>query len=609
VREHRWLGAVSIPIAATLLLSGCIGQGPSVVVGSEVTIGSTVSFTSMNPQSNSGRTDTNIAVAAATGARFFNFDETAAVVLDRSFGSVTKLSDDPLVVRYTIADGVRWSDGVAVDGADLLLNWAALSGVLNDPQLRRADPVGENTDGDGEESRADRPADGVYFDTGVNPNRPRGIQLARAIPQLSADRKSITMTYSAPFADWAIAMPSAGLPAHIVAAKGLGIEGSNQAKDAVVAAVVEGDRAALGPLSRLWNTGFDVADTAIDGTSSLLVSNGPYLISDIVPEQSVTLSQNPNYVGAHRPELETVTFRFFTDPLAVIQSLNTGAIQVATPPLTTSVVSALGALRFDTLIGHSARFEHLDLRVSESKSGVFDNSLVREAFLKVVPRQLIADALIEDADVPVGFRDSFLFQPGQDGYVSASAAAERYLVAEPAVDAAIALLGEAGVTAPEVCILYPSDDPIRAREFLEIQAAAAPAGFVVTDCSSADWQDRLGAAGEYDAALFSWEPATSGISELEQIFATEGFDNLTGYSNPALDALFAEIAASSSPVQRRSLRLRADALIWADHYGLPLFNYPRLTLFDKDEVTGILPSPTATGPYWNIWAWKPVLPE
>jgi len=609
VREHRWLGAASVAITATLLLSGCIGQGPSVVVGSEVSIGSTVSFTSMNPQSNSGRTDTNIAVAAATGARFFNFDETAAVVFDRSFGSVTKLSDDPLVVRYTIADGVRWSDGVAVDGADLLLNWAALSGVLNDPTLRRADVFEDSTDGDGEESRPALPVDAVYFDSGANPNRPRGIQLARAIPQLSADRKSITMTYSAPFADWAIAMPSAGLPAHVVAAEALDVEGSNQAKDAVVAAVLDDDSAALGPLSKFWNTGFDVAGAPIDGTSSLLVSNGPYLISDIVAEQSVTLSPNPNYVGAHRPELEKVTFRYFSDPLAVIQSLNTGAIQVATPPLTTSVVSALGALQLDTLVSYSARFEHLDLRVSESKSGVFDNSLVREAFLKVVPRQLIARALAEDADTPVGFRDSFLFQPGQDGYVSASSAARKYLVREPDVDAAIALLGEAGVTAPEVCILFPSDDPIRAREFLAIQAAAAPAGFVVTDCSSADWQDRLGAAGEYDAALFSWEPATSGISEFEQIFATEGFDNLTGYSNPALDALFAEIAASSSPVQRLAHRLKADALIWADHYGLPLFNYPRLTLFDKEEVTGILPSPTASGPYWNIWAWKPVLPE
>ena len=603
MREHRLLVSASVAIAATLLLSGCIGQGPSVVVGSEVNIGSMVSFTSMNPQSQSGRTDTNIAVAAATSARFFNFDETAAVVFDRSFGSVTKLSDDPLVVRYTVADGVRWSDGVAVDGADLLLNWAALSGVLNDPQLSRADVF------DGESYLPELPKDAVYFDTGVNPDRPRAIQLARAIPLLSADRMSITMTYSAPFADWAIAMPSAGLPAHVVAAEGLGIEGSNQAKDAVIAAVLEGDTASLGPLARFWNTGFNLEDTAMDGTSSLLVSNGPYVISDIEAGQVVTLSENPNYVGAHRPELETVTFRYFSDPLAAIQGLNTGAIQVVTPPLTAAVVSALSALPLESQSGHTARFEHLDLRFSESKSGVFDNPLVRKAFLKLVPRQRIADALAEESDAAVALRDSFLFQSGQDGYTSAFAAATEYLTTEPDVDAAVALLAEAGVTAPEVCILYPSDDPARARAFLAIQAAAAPAGFVVTDCSSADWQDRLGAAGEYDAAMFAWELATPGISELEQIFATEGFDNLTGYSNPELDALFAEIAASSSVVERRAFRLKADALIWADHGGLPLFNYPRRTLFDKNEINGILPSPTASGPYWNIWAWRPVLPE
>ncbi|MCY7412106.1 MAG: ABC transporter substrate-binding protein, partial [Salinibacterium sp.] len=448
MREHRLLGAASLALTATLLLSGCIGPGPSIVTGSEVNIGSNVPFTSMNPQSHSGDTDTNIAVAAATGARFFNFDETAAVVFDPSFGSVTKLSDDPLVVRYTVADGVRWSDGVAVDGADLLLNWAALSGVLNDPELSRSDVFETDTDADTEDYRADLPDDAVYFDTGVNPERPRGIQLARAIPQLSDDRKSITMTYSAPFADWAIAMPSAGSPAHVAAGATLDIEGSNQAKDAVIAAVLDGDVTALGPLSKFWNTGFSVAaldltdndGSAVDDNLSVLVSNGPYLISDILPEQFVTLAQNPNYVGAHRPEFETVTFRYFRDPLASIQGLNNGAVQVATPPLTESVVSALEALRLDSQLGYSARFEHLDLRVSESKSGVFDNPLVREAFVKVVPRQLIARLLAEDADAPVVLRDSFLFQPGEAGYAAASAAARGYLSAGPDVDAAIALL-------------------------------------------------------------------------------------------------------------------------------------------------------------------------
>ena len=70
-------------------------------------------------------------------AGFVSLDEDGAAVFDEGFGTVEKVSDSPLTVKYTIDPAATWSDGTAVTPADLLLEWAARSGQLDDvtPEL------------------------------------------------------------------------------------------------------------------------------------------------------------------------------------------------------------------------------------------------------------------------------------------------------------------------------------------------------------------------------------------------------------------------------------------------------------------------------------------
>ena len=55
----------------------------------------------------------------------------ARLKADTSFGTYEKISDDPLTIKYTVADDAKWSDGTPVDAADVLLDWAARSSNLN----------------------------------------------------------------------------------------------------------------------------------------------------------------------------------------------------------------------------------------------------------------------------------------------------------------------------------------------------------------------------------------------------------------------------------------------------------------------------------------------
>src|SRR5690606_37885737 len=103
------------------------------------------------------------------------------------FATYELVSEDPLTVTYTLADGVQWSDGTPVTSADLLLSWAANSGVFNnvEPEL---DPE------TGEVLNQDELDAGVFFDSGAIGG---GLDLVKETPEITDD--SITLVYSAPF--------------------------------------------------------------------------------------------------------------------------------------------------------------------------------------------------------------------------------------------------------------------------------------------------------------------------------------------------------------------------------------------------------------------------
>src|SRR5690606_31331629 len=95
------------------------------------------------------------------------------------------------------------------------------------------------------------------------------------------------------------------------------------ARDALATAIVENDRGALAAIARAWNTAFSVDQLARD--SSLWVTNGPYVISDIAEGESVTLRANSNYRGARQPTYETVIVRTVSEPGTEAAELANGA--------------------------------------------------------------------------------------------------------------------------------------------------------------------------------------------------------------------------------------------------------------------------------------------
>jgi len=476
VRILRTVAVVAACAVAGAALVGCTQQD-RVVDGSRATVAVSGTLTSLNPNSSYGRASTlNADVAYLTGSAFAYPDAGYALVDDTSFGTAQVTSEDPFTVRYTIADDATWSDGVPVTAADLMLAWAANSGALDTPDVDLEPYVDAATGRLGE-----LPADVVHFDGA----RGRGLELATQAPQPGADGRSLVLRFDEFTSGWRTAL-APGLPAHVVASRALGLplrdadadpasdadpKAARTAQDALLDAVADRDTAALSAIANVWNGGYDLTGAAPD--AELLVANGPYRVT-AVSDGSVTLGANPRYRGSRAPAIETIVLDTVEDPDELVRRFREGRVDVASPAPDAELASALAEVGGVTVrAGTEATFEHLDLQFADSKSGLFGDARVREAFLHVVPRQQLLDELVAPVQADAALLDSFVLRPGAEGYEETIARNGSADYQSTDVDAAVRLLEEAGVTSPEVCILYDPADARRVAAFGLIQASAA----------------------------------------------------------------------------------------------------------------------------------------
>ena len=426
----RVLGAATAFIVAAAVLSGCTPT-TTVVEGSEVTVAVSAPYTSANASTSFGRSSpTNADVAYLTSTGFGYYDDSYEFVEDPSFGSAVVLDESPFTVRYSVSDSARWSDGVPVDAADLLLAWAGNSGSLNTAGFEDADFVDQATG----QYTDDFPDDVVFFDGSIG----SGLELATATPRIVEDR-AIEVVYDDYFPGWRLAL-APGVAAHVVAQRALDLDdgagpaadeapedpaadaehrdAAMAAKAELVAAVVGVDTPKLAELSRFWNTAYNLTETPDD--PALLLSSGPYTVTGIVDNESVTLTANPEYVGDRKPTYETIELRVSPDPLETVDLLERHQVDIATPQPTEDVVSALvGVDDVTVTAGSEGTFEHLDLQFADSRTALFDDIRVRQAFLLVVPRQQIVDDLVTPVQQDAGLLDSFVLRPGAEGYAEA----------------------------------------------------------------------------------------------------------------------------------------------------------------------------------------------
>ena len=252
-RTRALAGGAGLVIGA-FALAACSAPGgggestDAPVADATITIAETNEFTSTNSASATGNLDINGKVNYLTRSGFYYVSDSYEVVPDTSFGTYEIVSEDPLEVKYTLNEGLKWSDGDPIDTDDLIFGWAATSGVFDDATFDADGAVVSGTQ---------------YFQyagstEGVNTS---------TIKDVADDKLSLTLAYDTPFVDWNIV----GLidqPVHVVAEKA-GVE-----VDELISTILDTPRgdadnpvepnATIKAAADFWNTGFDMTSLPDD---------------------------------------------------------------------------------------------------------------------------------------------------------------------------------------------------------------------------------------------------------------------------------------------------------------------------------------------------------
>lgn len=578
----RRIGApIAVAAIAAMAVTGCTttGNEPAATTGGTITVAEVNEVTSFNWNTPAGNLDMNAKLGGYTRSSFFYLDNKLNIIPDKSFGTVEKTSDDPLTVKYTLAKTATWSDGEPVTADDMMLAWAIQSGFFNDSTV---DADGNVTSGT------------TYFDYAGDTS---GLGLADK-PVVGDDNMSITITYSQPYADWQLVNPI-DAPVHVVAEKaGVTVKdlmaAFNDTPRGDAAKPAAAPNATIKKAADFWNTGFDA--TTLPKDKSLYLSSAAFVLDAWVPKQSITLVKNPEYKGDLKPKVDKIVVRFIGDAQAQVTALKNGEVDIINPQASADTIESLKALKnVTTLTGDQFSYDHLDLSFN---TPVFKDAKVREAFLKVVPRQQILDAIVTPQNPEATLDNSQIFFPGTDGYNTAVKENGSEAFDKVDIEGAKALL--AGAT-PEVRVLYNTKNPNRVASFQALQASAQKAGFKVIDAGAENWGSLLG-SGTYDASIFGWISSGVGVAGVPQIFGSKGGGNYNGYANPEVDKLATQLQVTLDKKDQDAIQVKIDDLLWKDFYGVPLFVAPGV-MAHSNNVTGVVYYPGQAGVGWNFWEW------
>jgi peptide/nickel transport system substrate-binding protein len=610
------MAGVGVVAAGALVLSGCGNPYQSEVVeGTEITTAYNSGFFHFNDDSSAGNNTANGNVKYMTDTTFSYYNNTPELVRNTDFGEYEQVSEDPLTVKYTITADAVWSDGVPIDEADMLLQWAALSGNVNDA---------------------------------FSPAATTGYALVTETPETGD--KEITFTYDQPYVDWELVGPL-GVSAHgtyalafpdeysdVQAAydtwKDSGEEGdftaysdaakefAEDAKEKVVTAITDGDEEVLAALGDAWSNAYGY--TTLPDSPAAALTSGQYIVEDIVEDQYITIAANPLFTWGPSPKFEKITVRTIADSTTALQALESGELDIWTGQPTADILQLANDIDTATVqTGEQASHEHVDLTVNNG--GPFDPAAyggdeakalaVRQAFLKTIPRQEIVDKIIKPLNPEAEVRNTHLVStadPERYPVLSESNGSADY--AEVDIDGAKALLAEAGVTGPvEVGFWYPEGNVRRAQQFELIAASAALAGFQLVDESEPDWVFTDPSAepiNPHDATLFAWSQTSLAVGGSDQIYAC--YDdpmakggNYMGYCDEEVTEALATLNVTSDFEEQTELLESAEAGIWADAVSLPIFQHPGL-LVNSDKVSEVKAMPLSPDYFWNFWEWTPV---
>ena len=317
-------------------------------------------------------------------------------------------------------------------------------------------------------------------------------------------------------------------------------------------------------------------------TNDVLISNGPYRLSDHVLGSSVTAEKNPYYWDAENVAIERVRYTDIPDENALLSRFRTGELHI-----TTTVPNPLMEWITENLADQYHAVPRLAIYyyAFNLERGPLTDRRVRKALNIVVDRQTLVESVIRGGQLPAY---SFV-PPGMPGYEREPGDGFELSLNER-IALAQRLMNEAGYTKNDslnLTLYYNFGDNHQRialyvadqwNKHLPVTVKPLNQEFkVLLDTQ----QDR----SKWDVIRTSWTADFPDPYNFLAIFKAGDAMNIAGYIEPEYDRLLASSLMERDPERRMEIMKNAEATLLTEHPGLLLYYYVERNLV-SDDVSG-----------------------
>lgn len=274
------------------------------------------------------------------------------------------------------------------------------------------------------------------------------------------------------------------------------------------------------------------------------ICSGPFQFQERVQQDRIVLQKFDGYWNADAISFDSVTFLPIPDTTVRLANLRAGDLDMLERLAATDVKSATDDADLIVEKATSLGYQGITINVANgdrAKNPLGEHPKVRKALSLAVDREVINQVVFEGA-FAAGNQS---FPPTSPWYDS------RFPIPARDVDAAKALLAEAGFPDGVEIEVQVTNNPVQMQLMQVVQSMAAEAGFdikLVAKEFATLLKDQ--SAGDYTASQIGWSGRVDPDGNIHQFMTCGGGINDSKHCNPEVDALL-DGARTSTDIEAR----------------------------------------------------------
>jgi oligopeptide transport system substrate-binding protein len=325
------------------------------------------------------------------------------------------------------------------------------------------------------------------------------------------------------------------------------------------------------------------------GSPDSLVSNGPFHVTEIVPNIHLTVVPNPHYWGP-KPKLTSITFDVVNDGAVALARYKNGELdEIDVQPAQAAVVAGDAQLKLDLVKTPALSVFWIVFRLDQAP---LNNLKVRQAIAAAIDRDAFVAQIFQGQGLPA----STFIPKGMHGYAPDLGTTQTFDLAKARATFAASGVSAKDLSAVKLTYDQSSDFSKATATFVHDQLKTnLGADITLEAIDSNTYSSRL-ATGDFQiAGPLGWMADYPDPSDWFGIFVTTSSNNFAFYQNKQYDS-FVRTAGSDVQADRRAQEYKQAQSMLVNDVPAAFLAQPVSWYLERPYVHGVTASPVDEWP-------------